>query len=105
MKNASITEAKNQLRALPDCEPEGRLSRLIRNGIVWPAGAEARRALFTNQPPRPNAGALAVEALLDERRVLEQTSRGRHCEERLARRSNPDLRSAQRPEIASLRSQ
>jgi hypothetical protein len=69
MKKASITEAKNQLRALPYCEPKGRLSRLIRNGIVRPARAEARRALFTNQPPRaPNAGASAVEALLDERR-------------------------------------
>ena len=28
-----------------------------------------------------------------------------HCEERFARRSNPDRTSAQRPEIASIRSQ
>jgi prevent-host-death family protein len=92
MKKASITEAKNQLSALiaglkggspvlivdrgrpvarlepvtsrPD--PDGRLSRLIRDGIVRPPPATPARAPFTGQPPK--AGASAVEALLDERR-------------------------------------
>ena len=96
MKKASISEAKNQLSALiaglkggspvlivdrgrpvarlepvtgaPDCDPDGRVSRLIRGGIVRPARAAPPRALFTDQPPRPNAGASAVESLLKERR-------------------------------------
>ncbi|HEX4615455.1 MAG TPA: type II toxin-antitoxin system prevent-host-death family antitoxin [Stellaceae bacterium] len=96
MKKASITEAKNQLSALiaglrsgspvlivdrgrpvarlepitsgPDLESDGRLSRLIRDGIVRPGRAAPPRALFTDQPPRPNAGASVVEALLEERR-------------------------------------
>jgi prevent-host-death family protein len=96
MKKASITEAKNQLSALiaglqggspvlivdrgrpvarlepvtnePDSDPDGRLSRLIRNGIVRPARAAPPRALFTEQPPRPKPGASAVEALIEERR-------------------------------------
>ena len=96
MKKASITEAKNQLSALIDglrsgspvlivdrgrpvarLEPvtsgsgpdaEGRLSRLIRDGIVRPARAAIPRALFTEPPPRPQPGASAVEALIEERR-------------------------------------
>jgi prevent-host-death family protein len=96
MKKASITEAKNQLSALiaglkggspvlivdrgrpvarlepvtagPDCDPDGRVSRLVRDGIVRPARAAPRRALFTEQPPRPKPGASAVEALIEERR-------------------------------------
>jgi prevent-host-death family protein len=96
MKKTSITEAKNQLSALiaglkggspvlivdrgrpvarlepvtsgPASDPDGRLSGLIRDGIVRPARAAPRRALFVDQPPRPNAGASAVAALLEERR-------------------------------------
>jgi prevent-host-death family protein len=96
MKKASITEAKNRLSALiaglkggspvlivdrgrpvarleavtdgSDCDPDGRVSRLIRDGIVRPARAPLPRALFTDQPPRPNAGASALGALLEERR-------------------------------------
>jgi prevent-host-death family protein len=96
MKKASITEAKNQLSALiagmksgspvlivdrgrpvarlepvmggPDCDPDGRLARLIRDGIVRPRRAGPHRALFTDQPPRPNAGASVVGALVEERR-------------------------------------
>jgi antitoxin (DNA-binding transcriptional repressor) of toxin-antitoxin stability system len=96
MKKASITEAKNQLSALiaglkggspvlivdrgrhvarlepvtgaPDCDPDGRVSRLIRDGIVRPTRAPPPRALFTEQPPRPKPGASAVEALIEERR-------------------------------------
>lgn len=96
MKKASITEAKNQLSALiaglrsgspvlivdrgrpvarlepvtsgADSEPDGRLSRLIRDGIVRPVRAALPRAVFTDQPPPPKAGASALAALLEERR-------------------------------------
>lgn len=96
MKKASITEAKNQLSALiaglksgspvlivdrgrpvarldpvtsgPDSDPEGRLARLIRDGIVRPARGALPSAIFTDQPPRPKLSASAVSALLEERR-------------------------------------
>jgi prevent-host-death family protein len=93
MRKASITEAKNNLSALIDSlkggspvlivdrgrpvarlepvtaggesEPEGRLSRLVRDGIVRPRRAEPPGTLFDGQPPR--AGASVVDALLEER--------------------------------------
>ena len=97
MKKASITEAKNNLSALIDglkgggspvlivdrgrpvarlepvtggldAEPDGRLSRLVRNGLVRPRRAAPPRTLFSDQPPRAKAGASALEALLEERR-------------------------------------
>jgi prevent-host-death family protein len=96
MKTASITEAKNNLSALIDglksgspvlivdrgrpvarLEPvitgdqggqDGRLSRLLRDGVVRPRRAEPPLALFTSQPPRASAGASAVDALIQERR-------------------------------------
>ncbi len=96
MKKASITEAKNRLSALIDGlkagspvlivdrgrpvarlepvtgggegEQGGRLSRLVREGIVRPGRAPLSRALFTVQPPRPKGGASAVAALIEERR-------------------------------------
>ena len=96
MKKASITEAKNNLSALIDglkggspvlivdrgrpvarLEPvmtgrepdhEGRLSRLIREGIVRPGRVPLPRALFDEQPPRPKRGASAVGMLIEERR-------------------------------------
>jgi prevent-host-death family protein len=96
MKRASITEAKNNLSALIDGlkggspvlivdrgrpvarlepvttgrEPEhdGRLSRLIREGIVRPGRTPPSRALFTDQPPRPKVGASVVATLIEERR-------------------------------------
>src|SRR5262249_53500947 len=96
MKRASITEAKNQLSALIDGlrsgspvlivdrgrpvarlepvtgeldpAPEGRLSRLIRNGIVRPGRVASPGPLFTDEPPRPKPGASAVRALIEERR-------------------------------------
>jgi prevent-host-death family protein len=96
MKKASITEAKNRLSALIDGlksgtpvlivdrgrpvarlepvtgssadEPEGRLSRLIRNGVVRPARARLSRQLLAGQPPRPKGRASAVAALIAERR-------------------------------------
>lgn len=96
MKRASITEAKNNLSALIDglkggspvlivdrgrpvarlepvttgLEPEhdGRLLRLVRDGIVRPRRAAPPAALLSQQPPRAKAGASAVKALLEERR-------------------------------------
>jgi prevent-host-death family protein len=96
MKKATVTEAKNRLSALIDglrggapvlivdrgrpvarlepvtrglaSDPDGRLSRLIRDGIVRPARAALPRALFDDEPPRPKPGASAVAALLAERR-------------------------------------
>ena len=96
MKKASITEAKNRLSALIDglkagasvlivdrgrpvarlepvtgtsaSEQDGRLSRLIREGVVRPSRASLPRALFDSQPPRLKAGASAVAALIAERR-------------------------------------
>ena len=96
MKRASITEAKNRLSALIDGlkggspvlivdrgrpvarlepvsiggEPEqdGRLARLVREGIVRPARKPLPRTLFTTQPPRLKSGASVVAALIEERR-------------------------------------
>jgi prevent-host-death family protein len=95
MKKASITETKNNLSALIDglkgggepvlivdrgrpvarLEPvtgreegghNGRLSRLIRDGVLRPRRTDAPAAVFSAPPPR--AGASAVESLIDERR-------------------------------------
>ena len=96
MKMASITEAKNRLSALIDglksgtpvlivdrgrpvarLEPvttgskqddDGRLARLVREGIVRPARNPPPKELLTREPPRPVRNASAVEALLRERR-------------------------------------
>jgi prevent-host-death family protein len=96
MKKASITEAKNRLSALIDglkggdpvlivdrgrpvarlepvsstgtSESAGRLSRLIRDGVVRPSRTSPSRTLFETPPPRPKAGASAVAALIAERR-------------------------------------
>lgn len=96
MKKATITEAKNKLSALIDGlkggspvlivdrgrpvarlepvtaalgpDPDGRLSRLIRAGVVRPARTPPPHSLFTEQPPRLSPGASAVAALLAERR-------------------------------------
>ncbi|HJU16853.1 MAG TPA: type II toxin-antitoxin system prevent-host-death family antitoxin [Stellaceae bacterium] len=95
MKTAGITEAKNNLSALIDglkggspvlivdrgrpvarLEPvtsgcgggqDGRLSRLVREGLVRPRRAAPPMTLFSDPPPRAKPGASAVDALLDER--------------------------------------
>lgn len=97
MKKASITEAKNNLSALIDglkggspvlivdrgrpvarLEPvtngprsgdDGRLTRLVRDGIVRPARAAVPKALFASKPPRLNDGASGVRALIEDRRA------------------------------------
>ena len=94
MKKASITETKNNLSALIDglrggspvlivdrgrpvarLEPvagredggqDGRLSRLVRDGVLRPRRAGPPAALFSASPPRANAS--AVELLINERR-------------------------------------
>jgi prevent-host-death family protein len=96
MRKASITEAKNNLSALIDSlkggspvlivdrgrpvarlepvtadsksEQEGRLSRLVRDGIVRPRRAVPSGTLISSQPPRAGAGASVVDALIRERR-------------------------------------
>ncbi len=96
MKKASITEAKNRLSALIDgvkkgspvlivdrgrpvarlepvtslgeVEQHGRLSRLIREGIVRPGRTPLSSSLFIAQPPRPRRDTSAVAALVAERR-------------------------------------
>jgi prevent-host-death family protein len=94
MRKASITETKNNLSALIDGlkggapvlivdrgrpvarlepvtgseegEPSGRLSRLIREGVLRSRRSGAPQAVFDTPPPHAKASAL--ETLLDERR-------------------------------------
>lgn len=95
MKKASITEAKNNLSALIDSvkggapvlivdrgrpvarlEPvgtfrsddEGRLARLVREGVIRPGRAIVPRSVFTTRPPRLKGRASGVRALIEERR-------------------------------------
>ena len=96
MKKASITEAKNNLSALIDglkdgspvliadrgrpvaqLEPalmsdygadEGRLSRLVRDGLVRPGRLAPPVLILSSRPPHANVGASALNALLAERR-------------------------------------
>jgi prevent-host-death family protein len=96
MKKVSITEAKNGLSALIDGlkggsrvlivdrgrpvarlepvtsdgkdEPGGRLSRLVREGVVRPGRVALPRSLFSEKPPRPKDDASVVAALIEERR-------------------------------------
>lgn len=95
MKTVSITEAKNRLSALIDGlrgggrvlivdrgrpvarlepvvtsvgEQDGRLSRLLRDGIVRPPRASLPRALLKELPPGPKRGTSVLSALLEERR-------------------------------------
>lgn len=96
MRKASITEAKNNLSALIDSlrsgspvlivdrgrpvarlEPvtarsesgeDGKLKRLVRDGIVRPRRAPPARSLFVSRPPSAEAGASALAVLVEERR-------------------------------------
>jgi len=96
MKIASITEATNSLSALIDGlkaggpvlivdrgrpvarlepvagsaqeEPDGRLARLLRDGVVRPRRGAPSRTLFGSPPPRLRASASGVDALTRERR-------------------------------------
>ncbi len=95
MKKASITEAKNNLSALLDSvkggspvlivdrgrpvarlEPvsafwsddDGRLARLVREGVVRPARATVPKGVFTTKLPRRKGNASGVRVLIEERR-------------------------------------
>lgn len=95
MKKASITEVKNNLSAMIDGvqqgapllimdrgrpvarldavrgsaeEDDGRLARLVREGVVRPGRAEPPPSLLSSEPPRARHGSSVVGALLDERR-------------------------------------
>lgn len=95
MKKVSITEARNNLRALIDGLADGspvlivdrgrpvtrlepvnasssveseRLARLVNGGIVRPRSGRPRLSLFSSPPPRAATGSSAVAALIEERR-------------------------------------
>jgi antitoxin (DNA-binding transcriptional repressor) of toxin-antitoxin stability system len=95
MKIVSITDAKNRLSALIDGlrggsralivdrgrpvarlepvtggkdEQDGRIARLVREGVMRPASARMPQSLLTEQPPRMKSGASAVAVLIEERR-------------------------------------
>jgi len=98
MKRATLTETKNNLSALVDQvqhgetvlildrgrpvarlesvlgegdDPEGRLARLERQGLVRRASAPLSptpREILLAKPPQPSAGGSVLQALLAERR-------------------------------------
>lgn len=95
MKVVGITDAKNRLSALIDGlrggsrvlivdrgrpvarlepvtsgkdEQDGRIARLVREGVLRPASARMPQSLLTEQPPRMKSGASAVAVLIEERR-------------------------------------
>jgi prevent-host-death family protein len=95
MKIVGITDAKNRLSALIDGlkggarvlivdrgrpvarlepatagkdEQDGRIARLVREGILRPGKAQMPRALITAQPLRMKSGSSAVAILIGERR-------------------------------------
>jgi hypothetical protein len=49
-------------------EQDGRLSRLVRNGVVRPGRVALPRSLFSEKLPRPKDDASVVAALIEERR-------------------------------------
>jgi prevent-host-death family protein len=97
MKRATLTETKNNLRALVDQvqqgetilildrgrpvarlesvlgevdDPEGRLARLERQGLLRRGSAPLPREILMAKPSTPSEGASALEALLAERGEL-----------------------------------
>jgi prevent-host-death family protein len=95
MKRATLTETKNNLSALVDQvqhgetilildrgrpvarlesvlgemdDPEGRLARLERQGLLRRASVPVPREVLMERPPQASGGASALEALLAERR-------------------------------------
>jgi prevent-host-death family protein len=95
MKRATLTETKNNLSALVDQvqhgetilildrgrpvarlepalgegdDPEGRLARLERQGLLRRGVAALPREILSAPPPRASEGASALAALLEERR-------------------------------------
>jgi len=95
MKRATLTDTKNNLSALVDQvqhgetilildrgrpvarlesvvglvdDPEGRLVRLERQGLLRRASVALPREILMAKPPQPSEGASALDALLAERR-------------------------------------
>jgi antitoxin (DNA-binding transcriptional repressor) of toxin-antitoxin stability system len=96
VKKASISEAKNNLSALidglrsgssvllvdrgrpvarleavggeKDGRLEGRLARLLRDGLLRPRRGALARALLGSEPPKAKPGASALDVLIEERR-------------------------------------
>lgn len=96
MKRASVTEAKTNLSALIDGlkggspvlivdrgrpvarlewaggdsagEQDGRLLRLVREGVVRPRRKNPDASLFDSRPPAAASGASALAAFIDDRR-------------------------------------
>jgi len=97
MKKASITQTKNQLSALIDAvkhgetvlimdrnrpvarlepvsaddnnaDPEGRLARLERAGIIRRSKSAPALDILKLPPPKPKKGGSVLQALLDERK-------------------------------------
>ncbi|HVC61137.1 MAG TPA: type II toxin-antitoxin system prevent-host-death family antitoxin [Acetobacteraceae bacterium] len=52
----------------PQEDPDGRLSGLLRDGVVRPRRSNPPQALFSTQPPRMCGGPSGVNALIMERR-------------------------------------
>lgn len=97
MKSASITETKNHLSALLEKvrhgetilitdrgipvarlesvntagfdDPDGRLARLERQGLLIRAKAPPPVKLISRRPPKPRKGGDILKALLEERRT------------------------------------
>jgi len=95
MKRASISEAKNRLSALLDrvrqghriviedrgvpvatlepmagrgVDPDGRVARLERQGILRRPVAAASKTTLSTRPPRPRKGSKASDIVIDDRR-------------------------------------
>jgi len=95
MKIVGIADAKNRLSALIDGlkggakvlivdrgrpvarlepvtggsdEQDGRIPRLVREGILRPARSRVPQSLLTEPPPRMKSGTSAVAAMIEERR-------------------------------------
>jgi antitoxin (DNA-binding transcriptional repressor) of toxin-antitoxin stability system len=96
VKRASISEAKNRFSQLidglkggspvlivdrgrpvarldrvtngPESDSDGRLARLVREGIVRPGRGSLPKDFFTARPPRSKGGASVLRTLLEERR-------------------------------------
>jgi hypothetical protein len=49
-------------------EQDGRIARLVREGVLRPASARMPQSLLTEPPPRMKSGASAVAVLIEERR-------------------------------------
>ena len=68
MKRATLTETKNKSGLGKGNDPEGRLARLERQGLLRRASTPLPREILMAKLPRPSEGASVLEALLAERK-------------------------------------